>query len=117
MPSKPRKWAILCTGIDTTAENPTDKCRYFGISCSDSLEMKLVHPKPLCAMIPLKSSYIQLNDIFKVASILPFDLNDSDEINSVYRKWRQTHEETELKHLEIWTYCFVRRYFRLYLID
>lgn len=111
MPSKPGKWAILCTGIDTTAENSTDKCWYFGISDSDSLEMKLVHPKPLCAMIPLKTSYIQLNDIFKVASILPFDLNDSDEINSVYRKWRQTHEETELKHLEIWTYCFVRRYF------
>ena len=56
-------------------------------------------------------SFSQLHDVYRVASSLPFDLNDTDAINVLYREWRNVNSSANARLLDIWTYCFVRRYF------
>ena len=52
-----------------------------------------------------------LSDIEKIASRLPFHLDDTDQINETFRKWRLYGDDKDRYDVDLWTYCFVRRYF------
>lgn len=46
-----------------------------------------------------------------VARQLPFHINDVEQANAAFERWR-THGGMENKRLvDLWTYCYVRRYF------
>ena len=46
-----------------------------------------------------------------VAQHLPFHLNETDKVNAAFRRWRQQDDDEARYHVELWTYCFIRRYF------
>lgn len=46
-----------------------------------------------------------------IASRLPFHLNETEHVNAAYRRWREQGEQEAKYIVELWTYCFVRRYF------
>ena len=46
-----------------------------------------------------------------VAQHLPFHLNETDKVNRAYRQWRQHDDDQAKYHVDLWTYCFIRRYF------
>ncbi len=47
----------------------------------------------------------------RVAAHLPFHLNETERVNVAYRRWRQ-HADAEARYVvDLWTYCYVRRYF------
>ena len=46
-----------------------------------------------------------------VAQHLPFHLNETDKVNTAFRRWRQQDDDEAGYHVELWTYCFIRRYF------
>ena len=46
-----------------------------------------------------------------VAEHLPFHLNETDKVNAAFRQWRQQDDDEARYHVELWTYCFIRRYF------
>ena len=45
-----------------------------------------------------------------VAQQLPFHLNETDKVNSAFRRSRQDDDEAKY-HIDLWTYCFIRRYY------
>ena len=52
-----------------------------------------------------------LTDIEKIAARLPFHLDDTDQVNEAFRQWRLHGEAQDRYVIDLWTYCFVRRYF------
>ncbi len=46
-----------------------------------------------------------------VAQHLPFHLNETGKVNMAFRRWRQQDDDEARYHVELWTYCFIRRYF------
>jgi RNA polymerase sigma factor (sigma-70 family) len=42
---------------------------------------------------------------------LPFAVDDSDAANDAFRRWREDRDPTAERHVDMWTYCFVCRYF------
>jgi RNA polymerase sigma factor (sigma-70 family) len=47
----------------------------------------------------------------EVAAHLPFHVDDLDEANAAYQRWRETGSQDDLELVELWTYCYTRRYF------
>lgn len=47
----------------------------------------------------------------QIAARLPFHLNDTDQVNETFHRWRQQGHAADREIVEIWTYCFTRRYF------
>lgn len=52
-----------------------------------------------------------LMDIEKIAARLPFHLDDIDQVNESFRQWRIHSDDKNRYVLDLWTYCFIRRYF------
>lgn len=48
-----------------------------------------------------------------VAAHLPFELDDTEAANRAFQHWRNSHLAEKKRLVQIWTYCFVRRYFLL----
>lgn len=46
-----------------------------------------------------------------VAQHLPFHLNETDKVNAAFVRWHQHDDEEAKYHIDLWTYCFIRRYF------
>ena len=46
-----------------------------------------------------------------VAQHLPFHLNETDKVNRAYRRWLRDDDDEAKYHVDLWTYCFIRRYF------
>jgi len=46
-----------------------------------------------------------------VASRLPFHLNETKKVNATFRHWRRDDDDEAKYHVDLWTYCFIRRYF------
>lgn len=46
-----------------------------------------------------------------VAEHLPFHINETEKVNAAFVRWRQHDDDEARYHVELWTYCFVRRYF------
>lgn len=42
---------------------------------------------------------------------LPFDLDDTDRLNVVFRRWCRTQCSADREVLDLWTYCYTWRYF------
>lgn len=60
----------------------------------------------------LMSAQAVLNSINVVAGVLPFRLDDYDRVNEVFAASTQAVDGEESKRqIDVWTYCFVSRYF------
>ena len=42
---------------------------------------------------------------------LPFSVDDTDAANDAFRRWREKQEETAERLVDMWTYCYICRYF------
>lgn len=52
-----------------------------------------------------------------LAGQLPFHLDDADAVNACYLRWREGGREEERRIVELWIYCFIRRYFAMKFIQ
>ncbi len=52
-----------------------------------------------------------LKHIEQLASRLPFEIDDSDAVNAAYRQWFVSPTDKQNEVVELWTYCYVHRYF------
>lgn len=52
-----------------------------------------------------------LDHIDRLSRRLPFHLDDSDAINGSFRRWLAERDESLQEAIDLWTYCFVHRYF------
>jgi RNA polymerase sigma factor (sigma-70 family) len=52
-----------------------------------------------------------IESLQRVASYLPFGLEDTEQVNKAFSRWRSNSCETAKQEVELWTYCYVRRYF------
>lgn len=50
------------------------------------------------------------SSLARVAAQLPFGIHDTDQVNAAFEQW-STHNDLDQKRVvDLWTYCFVRRY-------
>ncbi len=49
--------------------------------------------------------------ISEVANLLPFPLDDTKQVNDTFTRWRQGKADADKRLVDIWTYCYVYRYF------
>ena len=47
----------------------------------------------------------------EVAARLPFHVDDVEKANEAFLRWRETGDPHALRTVELWTYCYTRRYF------
>lgn len=52
-----------------------------------------------------------LDKISELARRLPFDVDDSPAVNAVFSRWHGMANPEDEKLIDLWTYCFVYRYF------
>jgi RNA polymerase sigma factor (sigma-70 family) len=69
----------------------------------------LADADPTAADTPLPLSTFQALD--RIASLLPFHLNDVEAVNRTYVRWQEEKLPETRRTVELWTYCFVLRYF------
>ena len=55
------------------------------------------------------------SEIHEVADLLPFHLDDTQQVNAMFTRWHNDHTEEDKRLIDIWTYCYVYRYFLLKL--
>lgn len=58
--------------------------------------------------MPLKATMRSLDE---VAAHLPFHVDDVDAANAAFLRWHETGDAEDLELVELWTYCYTRRYF------
>lgn len=46
-----------------------------------------------------------------VAAQLPFHLDETDKANAAFVRWRETNDLKAKRTVDLWTYCFIRRYY------
>lgn len=46
-----------------------------------------------------------------LTSRLPFALDEVEQANEAFRRWRVQGDDEALQEVQLWTYCFVRRYY------
>lgn len=51
------------------------------------------------------------SELRTVLEHLPFGVDDTDEANSAFRRWRSGADPRAERVVDLWTYCYVRRYF------
>jgi len=59
------------------------------------------------------SSRSILVSIDAVSTSLPFGVDDYAEVNKTYRRWVEHRKVNDHRLIEVWTYCFVQRFFAL----
>lgn len=59
---------------------------------------------------------LDLNTLDALAEQLPFHLDSSAEVNEAYARHRRTATSESKKTIDLWTYCFVRRYYLIKFI-
>ena len=52
-----------------------------------------------------------------VAASLPFHIDDVQAVNAAYTRWHGSRRPAERRWIQLWTYCFVRRYFLVKFIQ
>jgi RNA polymerase sigma factor (sigma-70 family) len=52
-----------------------------------------------------------LSSIEQLAARLPFKVDDSEAVNALFARVRAHQAGKDVEHIELWTYCFVWRYF------
>lgn len=57
---------------------------------------------------------MEIKQMFKsvdrVAAHLPFSVKDTEQANAAFEAWRTTGDAEAKRLVDLWTYCFVRRY-------
>jgi RNA polymerase sigma factor (sigma-70 family) len=48
-----------------------------------------------------------------VAAQLPFHLDDTLQANEAFRRWREHNDPHAHRTVQLWTYCYIRRYFTI----
>ncbi len=56
-------------------------------------------------------SYSSFDSLDELAAGLPFRLDDASAVNAAYARWRATLDLQERSVIQLWTYCYIRRYF------
>lgn len=56
-------------------------------------------------------SHSSFDSLDALASSLPFHVDDVASANETYTRWRARHEPNDRDVVQLWTYCFIRRYF------
>ena len=56
-------------------------------------------------------SYSSFDSLDELAAGLPFRLDDALAVNAAYTRWRATGDLQERSIVQLWTYCYIRRYF------
>lgn len=51
------------------------------------------------------------SELRTVLDRLPFSVDDSDAANDAFRRWREEEDATAERLTDLWTYCYVSRYF------
>jgi len=46
-----------------------------------------------------------------VAGLLPFHMDDTRQVNDLFARWRQSKADKDKRLIDIWTYCYIYRYF------
>lgn len=59
------------------------------------------------------SSRSILVSIDAVSKSLPFGVDDYEEVNKTHRRWVEHGRMEDRRNVDIWTYCYVQRYFAL----
>jgi DNA-directed RNA polymerase specialized sigma24 family protein len=54
-----------------------------------------------------------LVSIDAVSTSLPFGVDDYAEVNKTYRRWVEQRKASDRRLIDVWTYCFVQRFFAL----
>lgn len=49
----------------------------------------------------------------QVAAHLPFHLDDTAQANLAFQRWREHNDPQAHRTVQLWTYCYVRRYFTI----
>jgi RNA polymerase sigma factor (sigma-70 family) len=57
-----------------------------------------------------------LKDLDSLIRRLPFDLDDGDAVGRLYAEWNQNRRTQTGYLIDLWTYCYVRRYFLIKFI-
>ena len=52
-----------------------------------------------------------MRSLDEVAAYLPFHVDDLENANAAFQRWHASGNPKDLELVEIWTYCYVRRYF------
>ncbi len=52
-----------------------------------------------------------MRSLDEVAARLPFHVDDLDKANEAFVQWHASRSAEDLKLVELWTYCYTRRYF------
>jgi len=52
-----------------------------------------------------------------LVTYLPFHLDDSGRVNEVFSQWRNEGEVEHRRVVDLWTYCFIRRYFLIKFVQ
>lgn len=58
-----------------------------------------------------------LKSLDALASKLPFHLDDTNEVNEAYCAYRERSHLESAYHIDLWTYCFIRRYYLIKFIS
>jgi DNA-directed RNA polymerase specialized sigma24 family protein len=60
---------------------------------------------------------IDLQSLDELASRLPFHLDDTGEVNEAYCAYRRQETNENAFVVDLWTYCFIRRYYLIKFIS
>ena len=55
--------------------------------------------------------YSSFESLDELVAALPFHLDDIPAINATYLRWYASRDAHEREVIQLWTYCFIRRYF------
>ena len=58
----------------------------------------------------------ELKSLDALASRLPFGLDDTQEVNSIYLAYRRNRTDGSDFLVDLWTYCYIRRYYLIKFI-
>jgi RNA polymerase sigma factor (sigma-70 family) len=60
-----------------------------------------------------RSTYLHtgLSELDRMAARLPFDLDDGAAVGALYQRWIRKRRGKARYQIDLWTYCYVRRYF------
>lgn len=67
-------------------------------------------------VVPVRFGFCVVKDfphrtLASVAAHLPFHLDETERANTAFRRWRQHDDDEARRIVDLWTYCYVRRYF------
>ncbi len=49
--------------------------------------------------------------LHEVTDLLPFHLDDTEQVNQAFLRWRQSEATGDKRLVDTWTYCYIYRYF------